>query len=376
MNKILWCKNCILPSTRPNLDIDKETNLCSVCNPIINSSKKIDWKKRKNEFQNILKKIKKNNSNYDCLIPVSGGKDSTWQVLTAIKFNLRPLCITWKSPARNLIGKKNLDNLVNLGVDHIDVTINPKLEKYFTYKTFKKFGNPLIPMHMALHAITVKTAIEKKIKLILWGENSADEYGGKKNLKGKYMTNLWRKYYGVNNGTDISFWFDKNINKKNSNLYQMPTQKQIQKNNIIEVFLGYYFKWDPKKIFKIAKINGFRNLKKPKTGIYNFADIDDAFLITIHHFMKWYKFGFSRIWDNLSIEIRNKRLSRDKALLIAKKIGNEKPIKEINNFCRYINIKNSEFFEICNRFRNKKIWFQDHDKKWKIKNFPIKNWVW
>jgi hypothetical protein len=92
--------------------------------------------------------------------------------------------------------------------------------------------------------------------------------------------------------------------------------------------------------------------------------------------MKWYKFGFSRIWDNLSIEIRNKRLSRVKALLMAKKIGNQKPIKEINNFCRYINIKNSEFFKICNRFRNKKIWFKDHDKKWKIKNFPIKNWVW
>ena len=231
-------------------------------------------------------------------------------------------------------------------------------------------------MHMALHAITVKTAIEKKIKLILWGENSADEYGGKKDLKGKYMTNLWRKHYGVNNDTDISFWFDKKINKKNSNLYQMPTQKEIKNNNIIELFLGYYFKWDPKKIFQMAKKKGFRNLKKPKTGIYNFADIDDAFLITIHHFMKWFKFGFSRILDNLSLEIRNKRLNREKALLIAKKIGNQNPIKEINNFCRYINIKNSEFFKICNRFRNKKIWFKDYDNKWKIKNFPIKTWAW
>jgi N-acetyl sugar amidotransferase len=376
MNEIIWCKNCILPNSRPNLDINKETNLCNVCNPIINNNYRIDWKKRKKEFQKIIKKIKKNNPNYHCLIPVSGGKDSTWQVLTALKFNLRPLCITWKSPARNLIGQKNLDNLVNLGVDHIDVTIDPKLEKYFICKTLKKFGNPLIPMHMALHAITVKTAIEKKIKLILWGENSADEYGGKKDLKGKYMTNHWRKYYGVNNGTDITFWFDKKINKKNSNLYQIPKHKEIKKNNIKEIFLGYYFKWDPKKIFKIAKKNGFKNLKKPKTGIYNFADIDDAFLITIHHFMKWYKFGFSRIWDNLSIEIRNKRLSRDNALLIARKLGNEKPIKEIHDFCRYLNITNSEFFRICNSFRNKKIWFKDHDKIWKIKNFPIKNWVW
>ena len=133
------------------------------------------------------------------------------------------------------------------------------------------------------------------------------------------------------------------------------------------------------QITQISVITGNqrrKNLKKPKTGIYNFADIDDAFLITVHHFMKWYKFGFSRIWDNLSIEIRNKRLSRDKALSIVRKIGNQKPIKEINDFCRYLNIKNSEFFNICNRFRNKKIWFKDYDKKWKIKNFLIKNWVW
>ena len=86
-------------------------------------------------------------------------------------------------------------------MDHIDFTINDKVEKYFTLKTFKKFGNPLIPMHMALHAITIRTAIEKKIKLVLWGENSADEYGGLKNLKEKndkslekfLRCQLWKK---------------------------------------------------------------------------------------------------------------------------------------------------------------------------------------
>ena len=376
MKKIIWCKSCILPNTRPNLFIDKKTGFCNVCNPIINATKKIDWNKRKKEFKIILKKNTKKTSDYDCLIPVSGGKDSTWQVITALENNLRPLCITWKSPARNSIGYHNLKNLINLGVDHMDITINPKLERYFTYKAFKKFGNPLIPMHMALHAITVRTAIEKKIKLILWGENSADEYGGKEDLKGKYMTNLWRKYFGVTNETNINFWYDKNIKKSNSNLYRLPSQKEIEKKNIKEVFLGYFFKWDPKKIFNIAKKKGFKNLKKPKTGIYNFADIDDAFLITVHHFMKWYKFGFSRIWDNLSLEIRNERLSREQALKIVKKIGTKKPISEINKFCSYTKISKIEFYRICEKFRNKKIWVKDQNKNWKIKNFLIKNWNW
>lgn len=376
MNKINYCKNCILPDTRPNLFLDLKTNLCSVCEPLKNNIKKINWKKRNKEFLSIVKEIKKNNSEYDCLIPVSGGKDSTWQVLTAIKYNLKPLCITWRSPARNLIGQKNLDNLIRLGVDHIDFTINPKVEKYLTFKTFKKFGNPLIPMHMALHALTVKTAIEKKIKLILWGENSADEYGGKETLKGKYMSNEWRKYYGVNNGTNINYWHDNKLNIKNTFPYKLPKQSEINKNQITEIFLGYYFKWDPLKIFKISKKRGFKNLKKPKTGIYNFADIDDEFLITIHHYMKWYKFGFTRIWDNLSIEVRNKRISRKKAIKILKKLGNKKPTQEIEKFCNYLNIKKSKFNTICDRLRNKKIWIKDKNRVWKIKNFLIKKWNW
>ena len=92
--------------------------------------------------------------------------------------------------------------------------------------------------------------------------------------------------------------------------------------------------------------------------------------------MKWYKYGFSRVWDNLSIEIRNKRLSRKQALSIVKKIGHKKPKKEISDFCNYININQSEFYKICEKFKNRKIWFKDSDKKWKIKDFIIRDWKW
>jgi N-acetyl sugar amidotransferase len=376
MSKFIYCKSCILPSTRPNLNINSKTNLCSVCSPLNDKAKKVNWNLRKKEFLKIINKKKKKNSFYDCIIPVSGGKDSTWQVITALKYKLNPLCITWRSPSRNEIGKKNLKNLINLGVDHIDFTINPKIQKHFTLKTFKKYGNPLVAMHMALHAITVRTAIEKNIKLILWGENSATEYGGVNKLKGRFMTNKWRKHYGLNYGKNIDYWFDKILQKKNTLNYNLPSQREIEKNKIKEIFLGEFFKWDPKKIFKISKKYGFKNLKKPKTGFYNFADIDDEFLITIHHFMKWYKFGFTRIWDNLSIEIRNKRITRLNALNIIKKKGNNLPIEEINKFCKYVQINKKEFFNICNKFRNKKIWFKNKNKNHEIKNFIIKNWKW
>ena len=125
---------------------------------------------------------------------------------------------------------------------------------------------------------------------------------------------------------------------KDMSPYIWVDEKIKNKNNVKEIFLGYFFKWDPLKIFNISKKNGFLPAKKPKTGIYNFADIDDEFLVTIHHWLKWYKFGFSRSWDNLSIEIRKERITREKAIENIKKIGQKIPHKEINLFCKYLKI--------------------------------------
>lgn len=377
MQNLKYCQSCILPNTRPNLFTNKSSVMCSVCSTIKKRKRSTNWAARKKEFIKVIKKIKKNNSIYDCLIPVSGGKDSTWQVITALKYKLNPLCITWRSPSRNSIGQKNLNNLIKLGVDHIDFSINDKVEKYFTLKAFKNFGNPLIPMHMAMHAITIRTAIEKKIKLVLWGENSADEYGGVNKLKGKKMTNLWRNFYGMNYGKKINYWFDKKLNIKNTYSYNLPSENEIRKHKIDELFLGYFFKWDPIKIFNISKRKGFKNIQKPKTGYYNFADIDDEFLITIHHHLKWYKYGFTRLWDNLSIEIRNGRISRKKAISIIKRNGSKlAPTREINLFCKYLGISKSNFFSICDKLRNKNIWKKNNQKKWQIKNFLIKDFNW
>ena len=121
--------------------------------------------------------------------------------------------------------------------------------------------------------------------------------------------------------------------------------------------------------------------KKNKSAIFlgcgpSIKDIDDSFLITIHHWMKWYKFGFTRIWDNLSLEIRNGRMTRDQAISKIKETGEELPLSEISSFCKYVEISESEFFKIANSFRNKDIWKTNTQGIWHIKDFLIKNWDW
>jgi len=357
--RIELCKKCVLTNTRPNVIFDKN-GVCSVCNYFELKEKKIDWKNQKKKFKGLLKQIKKQSSGYDVLIPVSGGKDSTWQVYTCLKHKLNPLTFSYKPILRTKIGQENLNNLLKLGVDHIDFTISKNVELHLLKKSFLKFGAVGLPMHMAMWAIASQIAQKYDIKYIIWGENPATEYSGMKEThKLNYLDERWIKKFGINFNTKINDWFDKKLNTKNT----IPFQRK--KNKQKSIFLGQYVKWDPKKIYKIAKRLGFKKSNKPKTGIYKFADIDDD-LISIHHYLKLYKFGFTRAFDNLSLEIRNKRISRNRAIKEIKKDIKRKPTKDIRKFCKLINISEKEFFRICEKFRNKKIWAYVN-KKWNLK---------
>ena len=365
---MIYCNNCILPNTRPNIFILKN-GVCSACD--YHLKKKINWNKRKSDFKSLVKKIKKKKLLYDCLIPVSGGKDSTWQVLIAKKFGLNPLGFTYRPPLRNKIGQKNLDNLKKIGLHHIEFSVDIDTERKFIKKSFLNYGAVAIPFHMAMWNMSINLAQKFNIPLIIWGENSAREYGGShKDRKLKNLNKEWISKYGVNFNTTIFDWIDKDLSKKNLAPFVKEKENSSSKK-IKSIFLGDYFKWDPERTYKFSKKHGFKNLKgKVKTGIYDYADLDDN-LISIHHYLKIFKFGFSRSFDNLSLEIRNKRLSRSKAIEIIKKKGFKKPTQDIKTFCKFVNISASKFESICEKFRNKKIWIRNSRKRWKLK-FPLR----
>lgn len=366
-----YCSQCVLPDTRPNLFI-MEDGICNACHSWFVKKDDIDWKQREKQFDELVKLVKARSTRWDCVIPVSGGKDSTWQVVKALEYGLKPLCVTWRTPVRNIIGQKNLDNLIQLGVDHIDFSINPKVEKALTLKTFKKAGSLAISMHLALFAIPLQTAINYKIPLVLWGENSGMEYGGsKEDLLSFKMTHEWLKTYGVTQGTTAHDWIGNDLSLKDLSPYIWPTDEEMQNAGVTASFLGWYFPWDPHETYRVAKENGFiASTDKPKTGLYDFADIDDEFIIAIHHWLKWYKFGFTRLWDNLSLEIRMERITRDEAIDIIKKKGEEYPKEAIDKFCSWSGISVEKFKEIAEYFRNHDIWNFEQGK-WKIKNFLL-----
>ena len=249
---MIYCKKCILPSSRPKINFNK-LQICDACGSSGEKKNIINWEIRKVKFYELVKETKAKKCFYDCIIPVSGGKDSTWQVITALEYGLNPLCVTWKTPARNSLGFSNLQNLIHLGVNHIDFSINPKVEKQFTFKAFERFGIPLIPMHMALHAIPLQIAVNFKIPLILWGENSAYEYGGKEKYRGVRLNHNWLKKYGVTNGTTAEDWIDHDLSKESLSPYFWPSDEQQKKADVFAIFMGHYFNWDPLITYEVSK---------------------------------------------------------------------------------------------------------------------------
>ena len=196
----------------------------------IKKKKDINWKERLKLLKNLVKEIKKNSkNNYDCIIPISGGKDSYWQILNALKLGLKPLAVTWKPSGRNKLGDINLKNLINLGIDHIDYTINPKVESAMMLKALKEFGSIGVPMHLSIFNITYKLANLFNVQLVIWGENPSSEYGYKnisetnKNPDHNYFMN-----HNIVKNTKIDFWKSKKISDKDLNGYYF-FQKKIKK---------------------------------------------------------------------------------------------------------------------------------------------------
>lgn len=369
-----YCRSCILPDTRPNLQIGPD-GICNACRAHA-SKREIDWDKRLASLQDVVAGAKARSSGYDCLVPVSGGKDSTWQILKCLELGLKPLAVTWKTPARTAIGTRNLENLVAQGVDHIDYQVNPKVEAKFMLRAFERYGSTAIPMHMALFAIPLKIAARFNIPLVVWGENSAFEYGGTDEERtGFKLDGAWLKKFGVTHGTTAQDWVGTDFSAKDLTPYFAPTEAELQDAGVLAVFLGYYLEWDPEVTFRVAREHGFRGSDAgAKTGYYDYADIDDDF-ISIHHFIKWHKFGFTRLFDNLSLEIRNGRISRARAIDIVKATGDQTPHADIKKFCAFAGITTSRFFEIAETFRNHDIWTRVGGK-WTIKDFLIPDWKW
>jgi N-acetyl sugar amidotransferase len=368
-----YCTRCVQPDTRPGIFLD-ERGVCSACVGHEEKTLKIDWEKREEELTQILDRFRgKNKPNYDCIIPVSGGKDSTCQAYLAKEvYKMHPLCVTYRTPLRTELGQKNLDNLVKrVGVDLIELTVNPEVERKFIDKAIREVGDPGLPEHLGIFSFTLQMAVRFRIPLVIWGESPQLEYGGTAAERANpYLDYSWLKKHGCLQQRLAEDWVGKDLSLEEMRPFTMPSDAELKAAEICSIFIGYYRKWDPVENAKLAMSLGFEARKEgPLMGIYNFADLDCK-LITLHHYIKWLKFGMTRTFDNCAVEIRNGRMTRAKAIEHIRRNGSDYPPKDhIESVCEFLKISERDLQAMIEPFRNTELWKKDGKGEWYLPGY-------
>jgi N-acetyl sugar amidotransferase len=361
---ITYCNKCVLPNTKPDLILD-EFGICNACRSFENRTH-IDWNARHKELVEITNKYKsKDQNNWDCIIPVSGGKDSTYQVVKILQLGLNPLCVTSTTCDLSDIGRTNIENLKKLGVDYIEFSPNPIIRSKLNRLGLENLGDISWPEHVGIFTIPVRVAVQYNVPLIIWGENSQNEYGGPaSDSENNHLTRKWLEEFGGLLGMRVSDLLSyEGIEKKHLISYTYPNDEELERVGVTGLFLGYYLPWDGLSNMLIAQANGFNTYSKTVEGSYvNYENLDN-YQTGIHDYFKFLKFGFGRASDIASLHIRRERISRRDGIDAVKKLDGGFPWtylgKPLSEILKPLNINVDEFIKICDKFTNKKLFLRD-----------------
>ncbi|MCX7144167.1 MAG: N-acetyl sugar amidotransferase [Proteobacteria bacterium] len=342
-----YCRKCVMPETKPDLRIDEE-GVCNACRSYENR-KVVDWDRRKIEFLAMIERYSsKDGSNYDCMIPVSGGKDSTYQVLKLLELGFNPLCVTATTCQLSEIGRRNIENLKKLGVDYVEITINPNVRAKINRIGLRQVGDISWPEHLTIFTIPPRLAVQFGVPLLIWGENSQNEYGGPaSDAENNVLTRRWLEEFGGLIGMRVTDLIGQDgLEAKDLIQFTYPSDEDLARVGVTGVFLGYYFPWDGYQNALVAQAYGFETLPTAIEG-------------SLVNYFKYLKFGFCRVTDLACLHLRRGRLTRDQAIAIVKQRDGKFPWiylgYPIQDVLKQIDMDLEEFIRICDRFTNKKL---------------------
>lgn len=367
-----YCKKCVNVNTRPDCGgfVD---GICPAC-IFAEATKKqtVDWEERVRELKEIIDWGRKNTrSSYDCIVTVSGGKDSMRQAFFARdELGLKPLLVSSVYPPEQLHerGADNLSNLIAHGFDTISMSLNPQVWKKMMRNAFFRFANQAKSTELALYAIPIHVAIAYKIPLIFLGENPLYTVGQREgkteggNARGMQYSNTLQ-------GGDPDPLLSDDISPKDVYFYRYPSDDEIDYAKLRVVYLGYYIRdWSNNKNAKFSIERGLQTRLEPaeETGdTTNFSSLDEEFKI-VNQMIKYVKFGYGTVTEQLLISVNDGLISRREAFEKVKKYDGKCHQRYIDMFCDYLNITEREFWEVVEGVRGKHVWQKNKRGEWEL----------
>lgn len=362
-----FCKNCLMPDTRPGITFNKE-GICIACQ---NNAKKeeVDWRSRFDELKVLCDKYRrKQEGQYDCIIAVSGGKDSHYQVYVMKELmNMNPLLITVEDYfTMTEAGKHNQQNITEaFGCNLIAFKPNRRAGKIISRYMFEKYGRPLWYVDRLLYTVPLYYAAALNIPLLVYGENVSYEYGGV-NDKETYSARE-QVFNGV--APDISLDELVAAGVSRDELAYLEAPSQVLLNKLEPIYLSYFVKWNAIKNYEIAKRFGFKDLTHEwdrTNHIENFNQID-SYGYLLNAWMKYPKYGHAYATDYASRWIRYGVLSREDGLKLVEERDHALDPKIIDDFCQFTGMSVKEFYNALDKLYNKDLFEKNEFEQWRLR---------
>jgi N-acetyl sugar amidotransferase len=347
-----YCKHCLQPDTRPNSRFTFD-GICSACD-YFDKLQFVDWLERYEILKDLIEEYKKKRrgkTHFDCIIGVSGGKDSTRQALwVRDKLGLNPLlaCLSYPPEQVTQRGTNNISNLIELGFDVVITAPAPEIWRRLMRTSFDKFTNWANSTELALFASVPQLAIHYDIPLILWGENPGLQLGDLKTLgrTGYDGNNL--RYGNTLSGGFLDSILELGFESKLLIPYHYPTPQDFDRHELQIVYLGWFLgDWSliNNGIYAAAVGLEIREDLVTNTGdLYGITSLDTDW-VDFNQMIKYFKFGFGRITDCVNEEIRLDRMTREEGIALVEKYDGACGANCIEEFSDYIGISTSQFWK-------------------------------
>lgn len=365
--RIHYCNNCVYPEIAVFVTLE-DNKTCSGCR-ISKQKTIIDWKQRGEMLRGIFNQYRsQDQTNYDCIVPVSGGKDSYFQVhVVKNVYGMNPLLVTYHGNNFLPEGQRNLERMRQVfGVDHLIFHPGEKPLIRMNLAGFKVQGDMNWHNHCGIVTYPVQTAVRHRIPLIIWGEHGPTHIGGQHSLNDLVEMNARARKEHYLHGFD---WNDflgvEGVEPKDLLWAQYPKDSELEDAGIRQIHLGNYVHWDENIHSKLViEKYGWKPAEIPFERTYRMiSNVDDMHENGIHDYLKFIKFGYGRATDHASKDIRAGQMTREQAVEMVRKYDSVKPRRDLERWLKYVDMSEEEFDQICDSFRDPRVWWI-HDGRW------------
>lgn len=382
--EVKFCTKCVISNQRPSSVVEFKSRasdpkptiefdgdgVCSACR-YSEIKDHIDWSEREKELRELCNRHRRKDGLYDCIVPGSGGKDSSFTAhVLKHKYGMNPLTVTWAPHLYTEIGWENLQSWIHSGLDNYLYTPNGKLHRLLTKVAFENLAHPFQPFIVGQKLIGPRFSMLYDVPLIFYGENQA-EYGN--NIKDNDRATM-----------DMAFFHSLRKNQEDLALGGVPVRELIEMYGVdardlnpylpidgerlrrvgTEVhYLSYYLKWDPQECFYYAaQHTGFKPNKERTEGSYSkYSSIDDK-IDPLHYYTTFIKFGLGRASYDAAQEIRNRKITREEGVALVRRYDAEFPAKYFKEILEYMELSEDRFWEIIDNARSPHLWSNESGK--------------